>query len=559
MLRELPEAALDGDIAVLGRKGGGKTFTAKGIVERLLDMKRRVLILDPLGVWAGLRTAANGDDPGYKIAIFGGQYGDEPLDPALAVPLAQIIAGENLPTIIDLSELTKTAQGTFLYRFLHELRRVNREALTIVLEEADVFAPQNPMGDDSKLLHGEIDWISRRGRFRGFRLISITQRPARLSKDVLTQCSTLIAHKLPAPQDRDAVKAWVEGNGDRDLAKQVFDTLAGLDVGEGWVWSPEHDILQRMKFPRIKTLDTSATPKAGETRIEPKTLAQVDMSGIRKALTEAKAAKDAEDGRSSKPAKNITQNITVPDPKALDDAARSGYERGAADAAANAEVAFKAMHRMALRELLKMLDAQVDAGDEAAFAVEPRPARRDVPQPAAVPSTRQIKPRAPADPDTMPPSASKIIAAIDRTGAPGLTWTQIALLTGYSESGGQYRRGKKWLLDMGAVRQDPDGVRVSKPSRNAAAMPTGDDLVAMWRQRLPPSGRATLDNFWSNRRARAGAPVSIDIVASELNYAPSGGQWRRGLKALRDARITRDSGGTIAFTEEFLKIAGSAP
>lgn len=54
----LPDAALDGDIAILGRKGGGKTYTAKGIVERLLDLKRRVLILDPLGVWTGLRTAA---------------------------------------------------------------------------------------------------------------------------------------------------------------------------------------------------------------------------------------------------------------------------------------------------------------------------------------------------------------------------------------------------------------------------------------------------------------------------------------------------------------------
>src|SRR5690606_16990650 len=51
MTHPIPDAALDSDIAILGRKGGGKTFTSKGIVERLLDMKRRVLVLDPLGVW----------------------------------------------------------------------------------------------------------------------------------------------------------------------------------------------------------------------------------------------------------------------------------------------------------------------------------------------------------------------------------------------------------------------------------------------------------------------------------------------------------------------------
>lgn len=40
MITELPNEMLDSDIAILGRKGGGKSYTAKGIVERLLDMGR---------------------------------------------------------------------------------------------------------------------------------------------------------------------------------------------------------------------------------------------------------------------------------------------------------------------------------------------------------------------------------------------------------------------------------------------------------------------------------------------------------------------------------------
>ena len=44
----IPDAALDADIAILGKKGRGKTFAAKGIVERLLQMQRRVVVLDPL-------------------------------------------------------------------------------------------------------------------------------------------------------------------------------------------------------------------------------------------------------------------------------------------------------------------------------------------------------------------------------------------------------------------------------------------------------------------------------------------------------------------------------
>ena len=118
------------------------------------------------------------------------------------------------------------------------------------------------MGELTRVL-GEVDRIARRGRNFGFRLISITQRPAKLNKDVLTQLSTLIAMGVKSPQDRDAVKAWVDGNADRDQARKVYDSLAKLRVGEGWVWAPDHDLLDRVKFPPIRTLDTSKTPQAG--------------------------------------------------------------------------------------------------------------------------------------------------------------------------------------------------------------------------------------------------------------------------------------------------------
>jgi DNA helicase HerA-like ATPase len=47
MRHPIPDEALDADIAILGKKGRGKTYTAKGIVERLLRLNRRVLVLDP--------------------------------------------------------------------------------------------------------------------------------------------------------------------------------------------------------------------------------------------------------------------------------------------------------------------------------------------------------------------------------------------------------------------------------------------------------------------------------------------------------------------------------
>lgn len=50
----LRDAALDADIAILGKKGRGKTFAAKSIVERLLHLARHIIVLDPLSVWWAL-------------------------------------------------------------------------------------------------------------------------------------------------------------------------------------------------------------------------------------------------------------------------------------------------------------------------------------------------------------------------------------------------------------------------------------------------------------------------------------------------------------------------
>src|ERR1700678_3662798 len=68
-------------IAILGKTGCGKTFTAKGFAELLLAKKQRVCILDPTGVWWGLRSDKTGKRPAFPIYVFGGEHADLPLDP----------------------------------------------------------------------------------------------------------------------------------------------------------------------------------------------------------------------------------------------------------------------------------------------------------------------------------------------------------------------------------------------------------------------------------------------------------------------------------------------
>jgi hypothetical protein len=85
----LPADAFDDRIAIVGTAGSGKTYAAKGFVERLLESGARVAIVDPLGVWWGLRASADGTAPGYPVVVFGGRHADIPITGDTAA------AGEN--------------------------------------------------------------------------------------------------------------------------------------------------------------------------------------------------------------------------------------------------------------------------------------------------------------------------------------------------------------------------------------------------------------------------------------------------------------------------------
>lgn len=525
MSHPIPDDALDSDIAILGKKGGGKTFTAKGIVERLLDLGRRVLILDPLGVWAGLRTSADGDHPGYPVAIFGGLHADMALDPAAAEPLARIIATENLPAVVDLSELSKHAQQSFLLAFLHELRRVNSEALTVVLEEADVFAPQNPLGDDSKALHGEIDWIARRGRFKGFRLITITQRPARLSKDVLTQCSTLIAHRLPSPQDRDAVKAWVDGNGDRDRAREVFDSLATLAVGEAWVYAPEHDILARARFPAIKTLDTSATPKAGEKRIEPKSLAEVDLSAVRQAMTDATPAK------ATKKASATADEIAAADER--------GYQRGLAEGIERGKTVGASIMLSTVQSTIGAL--RVPDLIEAYSEESSRVYRADLEQPAERAKNAALRTKV----DVLmawSKAGDPLLRAAMQVWPARMTWAGLAAMCGRKARGGHFNTARKALIDGGLVRMDGELVTPTNPPET----PEGVIPADLLEQNLPqPAAK-----MFATIRARP--EITAVGLASVLQMQPRGGHWNTGMSTLRRNGLIDESDDRLTIKPELL-------
>lgn len=337
----IPDSALDDRLAIVGVSGSGKTYAAMTAVERLQERAAKVVIVDPLGVWWGLRLKANGKAPAFPVVIFGGQHADIPITEASGRLLGETVAGMAESCIIDLSELgSKAAERRFMLALLEGIyRKASGSLFHLVFDEADLWAPQRT--PDPQLL-GVMENIVRRGRVKGFVPWLITQRPAVISKDVLSQVDGLIAMKLVSKHDRDALGAWIEGQADKAEEKSFKARLPTMKRGHGIVWIPGKGILEDAAFPAKTTFDSSSAPKRGEVRraaaLEPINIGKLKAAIAALEVEQAKpkagkaAGATANAPAATNAAQRATSTIVVPDPRLIREAEdrgrRAGFEDG---------------------------------------------------------------------------------------------------------------------------------------------------------------------------------------------------------------------------------------
>jgi hypothetical protein len=519
----LPADAFDDRIAIVGTAGSGKTYAAKGFVERLLESGARVAIVDPLGVWWGLRASADGSAPGYPVVVFGGRHADVPITVDTAAALGKIIAREALACVVDLSDLgSSSARRRFMGAFAESLYEANEEPLHLILDEADLWAPQRPIKGWEGLL-GHIEEIVRRGRVRGFIPWLITQRPAVVHKDVLSQADILIAMKLTASQDRDAIGAWIEGQADRQEGKRILSDLPRLRRGEGYLWAPGHSLLERISFPKIRTFDSSRTPKRGERLAIPRTLAEVDLTAIVSAL----AAAGAEAPRNKE---EETRN------------AQLAHELAAAKAriAALEENNRELISRLETITALAMGAARAPI-HAAKIAAQPRPKTPDA-KPVQ-PQRVVISDSPAATGNEIHPAARKLLTALAQHAPARFTWGQAATLAGLKPTGGHFNSGRKdlrgggYIVETnGLVTLTPDGLNAAGEELPAPSTPAA--RLALWCGRLPAPAPEMLRTLAAQGERYMGA----DELGAMLGKKPSGGHWNSGIAVLRNNGLIEADG-----------------
>lgn len=550
MKHPIPITALDDRLAYVGTAGSGKTYNAGSGVELLLDRSARVVVADPLGVWWGLRLKPDGKtDSPYKVVIFGGPHGDIAINEHAGALIGETVAGMAESCIVDLSQIgTKAGERRFMLAFLTALyRKTGGEPMHLVIDEADMFAPQRLMdkdGDAARLL-GMMETIVRRGRVKGFIPWLITQRPAVLSKDVLSQADGMVAFKLTASQDRAAIGAWIEGQADQQQGKQILASLPSMQRGQGVVWVPGRSILETATFPEKRTFDSSRTPKRGEKK-STAALKPLDLGALKDRLSTIEAETKASDPKvlKSEIAALKRELASKPvQPVADPQAEQRGYDRGIAEGLARGENRAKAALAAVesrLKDALSVASASIESLDSPMPTAPARP-RAIVPTPLA----RAPAPRPTAHGDAkIPPGERAVLIAAAQFGA--VEREQLTILTGYKRSSRdayiQRLREKRFISVSGSSITPTDDGLAALPT-DYEPLPTGEGLQSYWLSKLPEGERRVLEVLIS------AYPKSVDRADIDAATGYQRSSRDAYLQRMKAKRLWEKDGGAVRASE----------
>lgn len=268
------DAALQ-KFAILGISGSGKSCTASVMAEEMCKSGLPWIALDPVSVWWGLRATKDGNPSGYPVVVFGGDHGDLPLEKGSGAKIAEALTTENVFAVIDLSLESKKFWHTWVTDFALTLMQLNPKVQRhIFVEEAPEFVPQRTKVDLTARCKEALERLIRLGRNRGYGYTLISQRPATIDKDALSQTENLFVLRTVGAHDRKALSEWLNIHNREDNG--FLDEIQGLENGTGYFWSPQWT----KDFVKVKVRERE-TFHPGETRKVGKAQKAVDLCDVR--------------------------------------------------------------------------------------------------------------------------------------------------------------------------------------------------------------------------------------------------------------------------------------
>ncbi|EMA68531.1 ATP-binding protein [Halorubrum distributum] len=279
---ELPVVdVLTGRSFITGKSGSGKSNTASVVIENLLSNGFPVMIVDTDGEYYGLKEE-------YEILHAGADDEcDIVVSPEHAEKLATLALEQNVPIILDVSGyLEEETANELLLEVVKQLfakeKRMKKPFL-LVIEECHEYIPEGGgMDETGKMLIK----VGKRGRKHGLGIVGISQRPADVKKDFITQCDWLCWHRLTWDNDTKVVG--------RILGSKYASAVEDLGDGEAFLMTDWDESIRRIQFHRKETFDAGATPGLDDfERPELKSVSS-DLVGELESISDEKERRESE-------------------------------------------------------------------------------------------------------------------------------------------------------------------------------------------------------------------------------------------------------------------------
>ncbi len=223
---------------IIAQSGAGKSYGLAVICEQLAKKGLGFCIIDTEGEYFSLKQQ-------YELLWVGGKESDINIKNLNFKELAFKAIKESIPIIFDVSDSDNETVNEWI-KELYEAATKLKNPYLLIIEEADKFVPQR--GAQLKIIYE----IARRGRKRGLGLMVASQRPALISKEVLSQCNHQLIGRLTVENDIDSVKYFFN-------SKENLKSLPDLMAGEFYMigFKPEETLF---KFKKRITKHQSITP-----------------------------------------------------------------------------------------------------------------------------------------------------------------------------------------------------------------------------------------------------------------------------------------------------------
>jgi hypothetical protein len=282
---ELPVVELlTGRAFLTGKSGSGKSNTASVVAEKLLDRGFGLLLVDIEGEYYGLKEE-------YEILHAGA---DEECDIQVseehAGKLASLALEQNVPIILDLSGFLHEQDARDLLkavaRQLFAKEKKQKQPFLMVVEEIHEYIPEGGGMDECGRM---LVKVAKRGRKHGLGVAGISQRPADVKKDFITQCDWLVWHRLTWQNDTRVVK--------RVLGSDYADAIEDMDDGEGFLMTDWGEEIRKVQFHRKETFDAGATPGLDDFERPDLMSVSDDLVSELETISEEQAAREDEIAR----------------------------------------------------------------------------------------------------------------------------------------------------------------------------------------------------------------------------------------------------------------------